>query len=110
VDTTNVSCNIGILKEDNTNLIKIHIKTFPRYDHDAGVLGRHLAEACLDLNKKICDIDVKEWRSTTVRYLRCRECDFSFFGAHDWYVAADTIKHIIDEHPMKSLTKSAGKT
>jgi hypothetical protein len=108
VDATSIWCDVGIVEEDGKSVNEIPIKTFPRHDIDAGDLGRHLAEVCLDLNQKLCDvIDDESWGPGTL--LRCSECRLMYFGESHMDVTIDTIKHIIEKHPMRSLTKSAGK-
>jgi len=112
VDATDIWCNVVIVGEDDRDLTVIPIKTFPRHDIDAGDLGRHFAEICLDLNQKLCDvIDDESWRPD--KMLRCSECRVMFFGKEgrdsDGDILIDTIEHIIEKHPMRSLTKSAGK-
>jgi hypothetical protein len=108
VDATDIWCNVGIVEEDGKLVNEVPIKTFPRHDIDAGDLGRHLAEICLDLSQKLCDVTVDEsWGPGTL--LRCSECRLMYFGESHMDVTINTIKHIIEQHPMRSLTKSAGK-
>jgi hypothetical protein len=107
-DATSIWCFVSITREDDRDETEIPIKEFPGHDHNAGDLGRHLAEVCIDLNQKLCAV-IDDESSKPDTLFRCSECQVVFTGEIGSAVSIDMITHIIEKHPMRSLAKSAGE-
>lgn len=102
--TTSVSCEIATMQPGYSKCF-LKMKKFLVGDWDADHLGRHLAEICMDLNNKICDITVDDSRAAGPVYF-CSCCEGK--KSH-WFFDA-MVEHILKKHPMTPLLKSAGKT